>query len=450
MPSRPSPTDGPSSADRGRPDGVRLEPFRGWSFDQSRVDVDDVVCPPYDVVEPDEDERLRLGSPYNVVRLVRPKGQPIAPGGQQRSRYEQAADLLAAWQRERVLVQALTPAFYVYEQRSRIGARRGVIGALELRDPADGVVVPHEDVFAAAVADRLALMIATDAQLEPILLTADGLDALESWLAMISATEPDLRARPQDGTEHLLWRVDEPAEIHRVQTALLGTSALIADGHHRYATYRLLQAERRAAGLGAGPWDHGLALLVGTAPGALSLGAIHRTVRGASLPAATRPDRESTVIVTGLDDVDPTDPDALLGALAARSSAPPDDRTDAMTSMLATDGSRAVRLDCQPLGEGPLDRLPAVVMAEAVLPGLFGLRDRDRGVDYHHDAAHAISAAIATGGLALLLPPPSLREVRALAEAGIRMPRKSTSFGPKPRSGLVLRSLRADVLDGAG
>jgi uncharacterized protein (DUF1015 family) len=82
MPSRPSPAEPPTSADRGQPDGVRLEPFRGWSFDQLRVDVDDVVCPPYDVVEPDEDERLRDGSPYNVVRLVRPKGQPIAPGGQ--------------------------------------------------------------------------------------------------------------------------------------------------------------------------------------------------------------------------------------------------------------------------------------------------------------------------------------------------------------------------------
>src|SRR5688572_28833014 len=121
MPSRPPPAD-PTRSAAGEPaDGLVLEPFRGWSFDQRRVPVDAVVCPPYDVVEPDEDERLRRGSPYNVVRLVRPKGQPIAPRAPQRSRYEQAADLLVAWQRDGLLVRAERPALYVYEQRTRMG-----------------------------------------------------------------------------------------------------------------------------------------------------------------------------------------------------------------------------------------------------------------------------------------------------------------------------------------
>jgi len=439
MPSHRAPT-------RGTDDGLRLEPFRGWSFDRRRVDVDDVVCPPYDVVEPDEDERLRERSAYNVVRLVRPKGQPIAPGAPQRSRYEQAADLLSSWQRDGLLVRAGARSLYVYEQRSGTKARRGVIGALEVRDPADLVVVPHEDVFAVAVADRFALMTATDAQLEPILLTTDGLDSLEPWLTRISATRPDVTARPDDGTEHRLWRVEDPAQIVVVQDALRGSTALIADGHHRYATYQRLQAERRAAGLGAGPWDHGLALLVGSAPDALSLGAIHRTVRGAVLPAPNRA-REGglqPISVTELLDVDAADADALLAMLtvparSAQPSAPAP--TAGIASMLATDGTRVVRIDCRPVGDEPLARLPAAVMAERVLPQLFGRLDRDRVVDYHHVAADAISGATTTAGVALLLPAPSLQEVRALAEAGVRMPRKSTSFGPKPRSGLVLRGL---------
>jgi uncharacterized protein (DUF1015 family) len=320
-----------------------------------------------------------------------------------------------------------------------------VIGALELRDPADGVVVPHEDVFAGAVEDRLALMTATNTQLEPILLTTDGLDPLEPWLAEVSTTEPVVVARPPDGTEHRLWRLSGETEIRRVQDALRGNSAMIADGHHRYATYRRLQADKRAAGLGGGPWDFGLALLVGTAPGALSVGAIHRTVRSAELPEPTDVGEPAgpPVAVTELSGVDATDADALLASLSADDHRPRARAVDAMgvTSMLATDGRRVVRLDCRPLGTGPLDRLPAVLMAERVLPALFGRSDNDRGVDYHHDAAHAIDAASRSHGVALLLPAPSLAQVRALAEAGIRMPRKSTSFGPKPRSGLVLRGL---------
>ena len=423
-------------------DGLVIDPFRGWSFDPARVQVDDAVCPPYDVVEPEDDEWMRRRSPHNVVRLVRPKGPPVSDGSRPRTRYEQAADLLTSWRQDGTLVRAPEPALYVYEQRGRGGAQRGVIGAVEVRDPADGVVVPHEDVFAGPVADRLALMTATNAQLEPILLTTDGLDPLESWLATISATVPAVLARPEDGTEHRLWPISDPAQIRVVQNAVRGSSALIADGHHRYATYRRMQAERRAAGLGAGPWDRGLVLLVGTVPGALTLGAIHRTVRGVALPVPTRDDEleRTAVVVTALPDVDATDPDVLLACVAEPAEARRV-RDGLAVSLVASDGSRVVRLDCRPLGAGLRDRLPATVMSERVLPELFGRDDGDRRVDYHHDAAHAISAAGSTGGVAILLPAPMLHEVRALAEAGARMPRKSTSFGPKPRSGLVLRDL---------
>lgn len=442
MPSRPPPTAGPTAVRRRPGDGLVIEPFRGWSFDPARVQMDHVVCPPYDVVEPADDERMRRRSPYNVVRLVRPKGPAFTDPSRPRSRYETAADLLASWQQDGTLIRAAAPALYVYEQRGRAGAQRGVIGAVEVRDPADGVVVPHEDVFAGPVADRLALMTATNAQLEPILLTTDGLDPLEPWLATISATEPAVLARPEDGTEHRLWPIVDPIQIDVVQAAVRGASALIADGHHRYATYRRMQAERRAAGFGAGPWDRGLVLLVGTAPGALSLGAIHRTVRGAALPDPTRDDQlaHAAVVVTALPDLDPTDADALL----ARVTEPAESdrvRHGLTVSVVATDASRVVRLDCRPLGAGLRDRLPATVMSERVLPELFGRDDGDRRVDYHHDAAHAIRSARSGGSVALLLPAPTLPEVRALAETGTRMPRKSTSFGPKPRSGLVLRGL---------
>ncbi|MPY85803.1 MAG: DUF1015 family protein, partial [Actinophytocola sp.] len=39
------------------------------------------------------------------------------------------------------------------------------------------------------------------------------------------------------------------------------------------------------------------------------------------------------------------------------------------------------------------------------------------------------------------LNPPTVDEVFAVAAAHDRMPRKSTSFGPKPRNGLVMRVL---------
>jgi uncharacterized protein (DUF1015 family) len=38
--------------------------------------------------------------------------------------------------------------------------------------------------------------------------------------------------------------------------------------------------------------------------------------------------------------------------------------------------------------------------------------------------------------------PPTVAQVMQSAADGIRMPRKSTSFAPKPRMGVVMRDLR--------
>ena len=69
-------------------------------------------------------------------------------------------------------------------------------------------------------------------------------------------------------------------------------------------------------------------------------------------------------------------------------------------------------------------------------PGPVALR-----IEYLHDAGAAVRAARRGHGVAVLLRPVDVSDVLALAAEGERMPRKSTSFGPKPRTGLVLRLL---------
>ena len=85
--------------------------------------------------------------------------------------------------------------------------------------------------------------------------------------------------------------------------------------------------------------------------------------------------------------------------------------------------------------------LPASVLQELLLGRLWGISDDERNVQIHHDAAYALRAAAEPpGGVAVLCPPLSAADVRAVAAHGERVPRKSTSFAPKPRTGLVMRS----------
>jgi uncharacterized protein (DUF1015 family) len=79
------------------------------------------------------------------------------------------------------------------------------------------------------------------------------------------------------------------------------------------------------------------------------------------------------------------------------------------------------------------------VLHDVLLARLWQVAERD--ITYVHDRLAAVRDARAAGGVAALLAPVGLDQVFAVARRGELMPRKTTSFGPKPRSGLVMRSL---------
>jgi hypothetical protein len=81
----------------------------------------------------------------------------------------------------------------------------------------------------------------------------------------------------------------------------------------------------------------------------------------------------------------------------------------------------------------------AAVLHETLLPA-WDIADEQIG--YHHSLDQALQTANRQPGIVVAVHPPSVAEVMETAARGGRMPRKSTSFAPKPRMGVVLRDLR--------
>ncbi|GHH13608.1 DUF1015 family protein [Streptomyces rubradiris] len=433
--------------------GLELTPFRGLRYDPDRVgSLASVTSPPYDVVvRPDGLHHLQSADPHNIVRLILPQaGTPSA-------RTEQAADTLRRWLAEGILVADPDPGLYVYEQRDGEGMlQRGIIGTLRVTEPAEGVVLPHEDVMPPVVADRAALMRATRANLEPLLLTYRGDGAMAPGTAAGAGTgtaaeagtgtaaeviertasrPPLLATTTEDGFRHRLWSITDPVDLARVQGDLAGRQALIADGHHRWATYRRLRLEHPSPS----PWDYGLVLLVDTVRYPLRVRAIHRLLHGLPVADALR-------AVKGLFRVRRLDaplPEALA-ALADASCA-------GNAFLLAGDGAFHLldRPDPRLLARTvPADRpaawrsLDATVLHATLLEHVWRIpEDSPAHVAYIHDTAATVEKAERDGGTAVLMHPVREEVVRDLARQGVTMPRKSTSFGPKPASGLVLRAL---------
>lgn len=414
-----------------RSDGLRLTPFRGVRYVPDRVSsLAAVTSPPYDVVvRPDGLHELQTADPYNIVRLILPQAADPATG------HRNAAQTLARWRGEGILTQDEEPAFYVYEQRGGDVLQRGLIGTLRLSRPEDGIVLPHEDVMPGIVAERAALLRETAANLEPLLLCYRGDGTDTGAAAVVERTvrrPPVLSTATRDGFSHRLWRVTDPAEQRTVVDDLAPRSALIGDGHHRWATYLQLSEEHG----GRPPWDRGLVLLVDTARYPLQVRAIHRLLPRlplakalAQLHGAFRTRPVSGPLPGALQALDEAEGNAFL--LAGDGAFHLVDRGD--PALLA----RTVPRD----RPEPWRRLDATVLHATLLDALWRIPDGPTDITYLHDAETAVAQTARLGGTAVLMRPVSEAVVRELAEQGVTMPHKSTSFGPKPATGLVLRSL---------
>ena len=426
-----------------------LAPFRGIRYARDRVSgIANVTSPPYDVISGRSLEHLRAADPHNVVRLILP--------GEAADASQAAASLLREWLSSGVLIRDRMPALYLYEQAGAAGSwlQRGIIGLVRLGSPETAGILPHEGVLPGLVADRRDLMAATQANLEPIFLIYDGEPApsgpapepdvadgtAAGVIEMVAAERaPLVSIATEDGITHRLWRLGDPAEQAAITADLAGRRALIADGHHRYAAYLEVQAEMQAAGRGAGPWDYGLAFLVDSGAYPPRLGAIHRVLPGLKPERAAELAKDAFTVQdlpAGID---------LDGALECLAEAGHAGTAfllagdDAFWLLSHPDPVQAAA--AMPAGaSASWQALDASVLQELLIGRMWGITDSERDVLINHDAADAVRMASSLGATAVVSNAPSFGAVIGIAAHGERVPRKSTSFGPKPRTGLVLRT----------
>ena len=447
--------------------GLTLAPFRGVRYASDRVSgIANVTSPPYDVIGPGTVQRLLEAEPHNVVRLILPgAGSPQSLRGPEADQL--AARDLRDWLASGVLVRDARPALYVYEQSLPAGdgmagtgawevVQRGLVGALRLVPPDCASVLPHEDVMPGPVQGRRELMETTQANLEPIFLLYDSADggagpsgagpsgATRLVDEVAAAREPLLCAVTDDGMRHRVWALTDPAEHGLVAADLAARSALIADGHHRYAAYLEMQDREREAGQRDGPWDYGLAFLVDAGAYPPRIGAIHRVIPGLT-PARAAEMAKGAVSVHPV----PGDLDDAVRVLADAGRRGPafllTDGTDGAAQYLLTDPQPGRLAEVMPPEHSARWRgLAASVLRELLIQGAWELPDAEpEVVVVPGNAAAAAEAARQAGGTAVICNPVSAADVRAVAGNGERMPRKSTSFGPKPRTGLVMRTFAA-------
>lgn len=389
-------------------------PFRGLRYDPD-LPLDRLIAPPYDVVAAEERARLAGRHRANAIHVELPEDDPRSGD----NRYRHAATLFDRWRSDGTVRPDRAPAFYAYRMTSPDSSTvTGVIGALAC-DPPGADVLPHEQTIPKDTTDRLDLLRACHANLSPIwgLSLTNGLaDAYRP------VGPPSAEAVDDDGVVHSLWVLDDPATVERISAGVAASPVVIADGHHRYETAARYRAERRTARADEpGEYDFVMALVVELAEDQLTVGPIHRTLTGVPADVDLVESFRSWFDAVHAGPAD----DAVLEAVA-RSSA---------LALVLPGGVwlLTARDDAYQAAGSDLDSS----LVSLVTDKIGGVQ-----LAYQHDwrtAAAAVRDGDAQG--ALLIRPVTVRQIREWAAARRRMPPKSTYFQPKPRTGMVFRSV---------
>jgi uncharacterized protein (DUF1015 family) len=417
-------------------------PFRGIRYSQSIIgDVAGVICPPYDVITPQQQRLYYEKSDYNAIRLEFPE-----PTG---DRYQKAASTFRQWLEQGVLQWDDVSSFYLHEHRFEYSGKKkmrcGVIARVSL-EPWGSGIFPHEETSPRDKSDRLQLMQACRANFSPLFsLYQDSGRRIASILSQVAEGRPLASSQagrsnlPDSDEAHSLWAITD-REIKRELGELLSSQPIyVADGHHRYETaLTYLEGRRRERCSGSkGTPDYVMMELVDFSDPGLVVLPLHRLVRG--IPSSK---------LSGLED--------QLGNFFSTESVPLEEGGWSLPV-----GSCLGMLGLQP-GSVLVLRRRDDVSLEALMPASrsqayreFGISilnhiilDKVLGGTGNLDIGYSVDLKEIRdqikGGkyqLAFLLHPPRPEMVKAFADARDRMPRKSTYFYPKLPTGLVINSL---------
>ena len=435
-----------------------IQPFRGLRYSLGPgEDLGQLLCPPFDIISPEQQVELHRRSPHNAVRLE--LGMDLATDSAEVNRYTRAAQLLKEWLSQGTLLAEEDAAFYLLQEnfshQGRSMTRRSILARVRLEEFPKRTVLPHEETSQGAKRDRMELLTATRTNLSPIMaIYRDPTGQIRAVIDNVASAPPLARA-DYDDSRIQLWAVADKTTVQAVTESLKDAPVYLADGHHRYETalhYRDLQ---RAGAAEKGDTNQGedagnnfvmMSLIEIQDPGLLVL-PYHRAVRGLS-PAELK---QMLGLLKETFDLQPLEmkhdgAGDITSHLEARLEGAAGDR---MVLGLLEDGADFASLLTlrEPPGASasPLERCATLVLGRTVLEPVLGTQERavEKGMlRFTHDAGE-VHNLVKSGDyqLGFVLPPMSLDLFEEVVLSGERLPLKSTYFSPKLPTGLVINRL---------
>ena len=432
-----------------------VRPFLGIRYNPATVaDLADVICPPYDIISPSDEEDLLRRHPNNAVSLELRQEQPdeqLDP-----ARYSLAGNRFRRWLDEGVLVRDRSTAMYLvaeeFSHQGKTRSRLGLTAVVRLVAFEEGIVLPHEYTRPGPKADRLAVMKASRANFSPVMaLYRDPDGEMSSMLEEARQGPPMMSARPSGQAEYRVWSIAEPGLLSSLVEAMAGRQVFVADGHHRYETALQYRDELEEEPLSASSSARFMMMtLISMDDPGLQVLPYHRTIAGLR-------DDELGSIRNALDrafamepiHVPGTSPEETASYLESRLALMPKEAVAVAAYGLDPGAAHVLTLrdELRPAHDAPLlQKSDMWLLHEHALRAALREWREAETVSFVHKGAEAIET-VAKGDrqLAFLLRPLPMDLFEEVVGKGERLPSKSTYFYPKLPTGLVFNSLEGEL-----
>ena len=431
-----------------------IRPFHGIHYNQSLIkDLSGVLCPPYDVITPHLQRELYHRSEYNFVRLE--FGRELPQDNETDNKYTRASVILNKWIKEKILKIDNKPGIYIHDHYFKYldkqYRRRSIVCLVRLEEWDSAVIRPHEGTLSKDKSDRLQILWMLKANTSPVLsLYEDSQKQISSLLEAESCRQPFLECNDNGTESHYLWAITDKDRISRLNSIFKDKPLYIADGHHRYESALTHRREKRLLSASSPesdeekPFDFIMMTLVDLNDSGLLILPSHRLIRGISNSMAVK-------MLNGLKaffDVSEVtlDRENIRQQVDSLLSGKEDEvrillygLTQERFLLLELSDFERVKAITPYFHSELYQKLNVSIIDHVIMEKLLGITydTAPEHLAYCSDSVEAINSVNDEYQVAILLNPVKPDILKAIADSGDRMPRKSTYFYPKIPTGLV-------------
>lgn len=430
---------------------VEVAPFKGITYNPKKINkLDEVMSPPYDIISEDMQERLYEEHPQNFVRLI--LGKINDDDSEEDNRYTRAKKLFDSWMNDSILVssdkQAIFPYKIEYKAKNQRKTMNGFFVLLKI-DPDYKLVKAHERTLSKPKADRLNLMRACNANLEPIqLLYIDDEDKIRKKIDE-NLSKPIIDVIGYDGFNHKLWKLEDKRIISMVQNELKNNILFIADGHHRYQTainYANEIKQKTGNTNKDAPFNYQMVILANMFDEGLSIFPTHRLIKKSNIDFDNLLEKLSEYFA--VEEKTFNSSKANISKLKNKIKEDLETKDEHRFVMYIKDRYYLLKLK----NEAVMDKfaedrsrtwrtLDVSILHIIILEHIMGINQENLEDHVKYTRVDEEAIQFVDEGkydLSFLMNATKIEELKAIADAGEHMPQKSTYFLPKMLSGLVM------------